>query len=150
MTKSKFVYVTYIASTPDKVWQALTDSEITKQYWSHSNVSDWKVGSRWEHQRMDGSKVADILGKVVESDKPNRLVIGWASPEGAGDPERVSRVTFEIAPLKDAVRLTVTHDELQPGSEMESGITQGWPKVLSNLKSLLETGKAHQQFLAKS
>jgi uncharacterized protein YndB with AHSA1/START domain len=149
MTKSKFVYVTYIASTPDNVWQALTDSEITKEYWTRSNVSDWKVGSRWEHQRADGSKVADIVGKVIENDRPRRLVISWASPEGANDPERVSRVTFEIVPQKDIVRLTVTHDELQPGSEMEMGITQGWPKVLSNLKSWLETGKAYEQFLAK-
>ena len=141
--KASFVYVTYIRATPEKVWSALTDPETTQLYWGHRNVSDWAVGGTWQHQRCDGSNVADIVGTVVESVPPRRLVITWASPGEAADPAKVSRVLFEIEPHKeDSVRLTVTHDELEPGSGMERGITRGWPLVLSALKSWLETGKA--------
>src|SRR5436190_1580993 len=65
--KPAFVYVTYIESTPHEVWQALTDAEVSGRYWGHHNVSDWEVGSRWEHQRLDGSGIADVVGTVVES-----------------------------------------------------------------------------------
>ncbi len=141
---SKFVYAIYIASTPDKVWNALTDGEITRQYWMHSNESDWKTGSPWAHRRLDGSGIADIIGTVIESAPPHRLVITWARPAEESDPAKVSRVTFEIAAHKTGVvRLTVVHDELESGSAMETGISTGWPQVLSNLKSFLETGKAH-------
>lgn len=143
MSKPSFVYVTYIRATPEKVFDAITDGELAAQYWGHRNVSDWKPGSQWEHRRSDGSNKVDIVGKVIESDRPRRLVISWASPEGAGDPERVSRVTMEIERHKDdAVKLTVTHSELQPDSDMLRGISKGWPLVLSALKSFLETGKS--------
>lgn len=143
MSKPSFVYVTYIRATPEKVWSAITEREMAAQYWGcHRNVSDWKVGSKWEHQRTDGSDAVDIVGTVIENERPRRLVITWASPSGAADPAKVSRVVFEIEPHKDeAVRLTVTHSDLEPGSEMLRGITQGWPLVLSALKSWLETGK---------
>jgi uncharacterized protein YndB with AHSA1/START domain len=145
MNKPSFVYVTYIRSTPEKIWSAITDREIAGQYWGggcHTNVSDWKVGSKWEHQRNDGSGVVDIVGTVTESNRPRRLALTWAAPDGAADPERTSRVVFEIDPHKDDVaRLTVTHSELEPGSQMLQGITFGWPLVLSSLKSFLETGK---------
>lgn len=145
MSKPSFVYVTYIRATAEKIWDAITDPEIAGQYWGggcHVNVSDWKVGSKWEHQRNDGSGVVDIVGTVAESNRPRRLVITWASPSQAADPEKTSRVVFEIEPHKDdTVRLTVTHSELEPGSEMLRGITSGWPLVLSSLKSFLETGK---------
>jgi uncharacterized protein YndB with AHSA1/START domain len=144
MNKPSFVYVTYIRTTPEKIWEAITDREISAQYWGgpHRNVSDWNVGSKWEHQRADGSNVIDIVGTVTETDRPRRLAITWASPSGAADPEKSSRVVFEIDQHKDdVVRLTVTHSELEPGSEMLRGITKGWPLVLSSLKSFLETGK---------
>ena len=142
MSKASFVYVTYIRSTPPKVWQALTDSELTKQYWGHRNVSDWSVGSAWEHKR-NSTDATDIVGKVIESAPPKRLVISWADPGEAKQPDKVSRVAYDIEPYKDdSVRLTVTHTELEPGSGMERGISAGWPLVLSALKSFLETGKA--------
>ena len=140
--KPKFVYVTYISTTPEKVWQALTDGEMTKQYWvRHKNASDWKVGSTWKHQDYDNPSLVDIVGTVVESAPPRRLVVTWAFPADAANREKQSRVTYEIEPYMDAVRLIVTHDELEPGSEMLKGITSGWPLVLSSLKTLLETGK---------
>lgn len=146
MSKPSFVYVTYIRSTPEKIWDAITDVKIAGQYWGggcHVNVSDWKVGSKWEHQRNDGSGIADVVGTVAESDRPRRLVITWASPDTAADPAKISRVLFEIEPHKDDVaRLTVTHSELEPASDMLRGISHGWPLVLSSLKSFLETGKA--------
>src|ERR1700738_5432443 len=98
MNKRSFVYVTYIRTTPEKVWDAITDFKITGQYWGggcHVNVSDWKVGSKWEHQRNDGSGVADIVGSVIESNRPGRLVISWAAPSEAAGPGKTPRVLFE-------------------------------------------------------
>jgi uncharacterized protein YndB with AHSA1/START domain/DNA-binding transcriptional ArsR family regulator len=132
-----YVYVTYIESTPDKVWHALTDPELTAQYWGHSNVSDWQVGSRWEHRRADGSGTADVVGEVVAAEPPNRLVTTWAEP-GAESPDTTSRVTFDIRAYRGIVRLTVTHEDL-PAAELDEAAV-GWAAVLSNLKSLLETG----------
>ncbi|KFN41339.1 hypothetical protein N789_05550 [Arenimonas oryziterrae DSM 21050 = YC6267] len=140
--------MTYIATTPEKVWQAITDTEITRQYWvdpkagcSRVNVSDWQPGSRWEHQRIDEAHTVDILGKVIESTPPTRLVISWARPADVDNGARHSRVVFDIEHYVDGtVRLTVTHDELD--AEMLKGISGGWPTVLSNLKTLLETGRA--------
>ncbi|MFJ9536047.1 ArsR/SmtB family transcription factor [Streptomyces sp. NPDC101225] len=137
--KPAFVYVTYIRSTPEKVWDALTDAGLTAAYWGHSNVSDWHPGSRWEHVRTDGSGVADVVGKVVESERPTRLVTTWAAPENEGREDRHSRVTFDIRPHRDIVRLTVTHEDLEDEGEL-SDASGGWAAVLSNLKSLLETG----------
>ncbi len=139
-----FVYVTYIESTPDKVWHALTDPDLTAAYWGHSNISDWQVGSRWEHRRVDGSGVADVVGQVVESSPPTRLVTTWALPEGA-TPETTSRVTFDIEAFEAIVRLTVTHDDLADESERQEA-SEGWAAVLSNLKSLLETGRTLPAF----
>jgi uncharacterized protein YndB with AHSA1/START domain len=137
------VYVTYVRTTPEKAWKALTDSEMIKDYWvRHRNVSDWQVGSTWKHQDYDDANIVDIVGKVIECTPPKRLVLTWASPAEAANPAKNSRVTFEIEPFMDAVRLTVTHDELEAGSAMLDGITKGWPAVLSSLKTLLETGQA--------
>jgi uncharacterized protein YndB with AHSA1/START domain/DNA-binding transcriptional ArsR family regulator len=139
--KPTFVYVTYIESTPDRVWDALTDADLSARYWGHSNVSDWRAGSRWEHRRIDGSEVADVVGEVVESDPPQRLVTTWSAPDGEAEP---SRVTFDIEPYGDIVRLTVTHEDLADEAE-RAGAAAGWAAVLSNLKSLLETGRALPQ-----
>ncbi|MDQ1042942.1 metalloregulator ArsR/SmtB family transcription factor [Streptomyces sp. V4I2] len=137
--KPTYVYVTYIESTPEKVWDALTDADLTAAYWGHSNVSDWRTGSRWQHVRTDDSGIADVVGTVVESERPTRLVTTWASPDEEDRPERHSRVTFDIRPHADIVRLTVTHEDLNDEGE-RADIAAGWPAVLSNLKSLLETG----------
>ncbi len=142
MDKPRFVYVVYISTTPEKLWNALLDSKMTAQYWQHDNVSDWKPGSRWEHRTSDKERTLHLVGKVVESSPPRRLVLTWAAPADEAHEKKHSRVTFEIEPVRDVVRLTVTHDDLEPGSEMIEGITKGWPKVLSSLKSLLETGRA--------
>jgi len=153
-TKPSFVYVTYIATTPEKVWRALVHTDVMREYWidpsggdpGHVNVSDWKPGSRWEHQRLDEARTVDIVGKVVESTPPRRLVMTWARPNEADDDSKHSRVTFDVEPHGDAlVRLTVTHEDLERDPKMLSGISGGWPKVLSNLKTLLETGRALPQ-----
>ena len=143
MNDSTFVYVTYIASTPEKVWRALTDPEITKDYWGrHRNVSDWEPGSAWQHQDYDDPHIVDLVGKVVERAPSHRLVLTWAFPSDAYNPEKHSRVTFLVEPFMETVRLTVTHEELEADSPMLHGISQGWPVVLSSLKTLLETGQA--------
>ncbi|MFI9810886.1 ArsR/SmtB family transcription factor [Saccharothrix variisporea] len=134
--KPEFVYVTYIESTPEKVWEALTDPEITARYWGHRNVSDWQVGSTWAHRRAD-SDVDDVVGEVLESDPPHRLVTTWRDPH---DPRESSTVTFLVQPYQGIVRLTVTHENLADDAERAQAAA-GWAAVLSNLKSLLETGR---------
>lgn len=138
---ASFVYVTYIRTTPEKVFEAITTPEICRRYWGHENLSDWTPGATWQHVRDNEERPVEIVGTVVETDPPNRLVITWSAASKAGDPDEESRVTFEIE-TTDAgmVRLTVTHDQLQPGSGMAQGIGKGWPLVLSSMKSLLETG----------
>jgi uncharacterized protein YndB with AHSA1/START domain/DNA-binding transcriptional ArsR family regulator len=136
--KPTFVYVTYIQSTAEEVWQALTDADLTASYWGHSNVSDWEQGSRWEHVRTDGSGVADVVGTVLTAEPGKRLVLTFDSPAAVG-PERPSVVTFDITPHGDIVRLTVTHENLAD-TEAYEAVSVGWPGVFANLKSLLETG----------
>jgi len=129
----------------------LVDTEVTRQYWvgpnaddpGHVNVSNWKPGSRWEHQRLDDARTVDLVGKIVESSPPRRLVLTWARPKEADDDSKHSRVTFDIEPQGDKlIRLTVTHEDLERDPKMLAGISGGWPKVLSNLKTFLETGRA--------
>lgn len=150
MKKPDYVYVTYIATTPEKVWRALIETDLMRTWWvdpaagcARVNVSDWKPGSRWEHRRADDSGTVDIAGTVVETTPPRRLVFTWARPSDAEDDSKQSRVAFDIEPYADGlIRLTVTHDDLQRDPQMLEGISGGWPKVLSNLKTLLETGHA--------
>lgn len=129
-SRPEYVYVTYIESTPERVWHALTDPDLTAQYWGHSNVSDWQPGSTWEHQRTDGSGIADVAGEVLAAEPPRRLVLTFGEP---------TTVTFEIEPYGKIVRLTVTHENIPSESDYEAA-SAGWPAVLANLKSLLETG----------
>ncbi|MFW6067898.1 MAG: SRPBCC family protein [Myxococcota bacterium] len=144
--KTEFVYVTYIRSTPEKVFDAITNPDIARRYWGHENVSDWKPGSRWEHIRANEARTVELIGDVVEVAPPRRLVITWANASQHEDPTKHSRVTFDIEPYENMVRLTVTHDELEAGSGMAKGIRKGWPVVLSSLKSFLETGRGMDVF----
>ena len=140
-TESRFVYVTYIRTTPERLWAALTTPEFMRQYWFGCHVAtDWKRGSAWRLEFKDG-RVADG-GTIVEIDPPRRLVLEWRnewSPElnAEGD----SRCTMELEPADDAVKLTVTHAMAKPESKLIHAVGGGWPKILSNLKSLLETGE---------
>ncbi|WP_167108264.1 ArsR/SmtB family transcription factor [Amycolatopsis granulosa] len=137
MTVPDYVYVTYIRASAEQVWAALTDADVTARYWGHANVSDWRPGSSWEHRRVDGSGAVDVAGTVLESEPPTRLVVTFDdTPDRSREP---SVVTFLVEPHRDIVRLTVTHEKL-PDAAMRDGIAQGWPAVLANLKSLLETG----------
>ena len=136
--RPSYVYVTYIESSPERVWEALTDPDLTGQYWGHSNVSDWQSGSRWEHRRVDGSGIADVTGTVLESVPPRRLTMTFDAP-GDTPPQGPSAVTFDIEPYHEIVRLTVTHENLAGGDALEA-VSAGWPAVCANLKSLLETG----------
>ena len=139
---ASFVYVTYIRTTPEKVFEAITRPELARRYWGHENVSEWTPGARWEHIRANEDRAVEIVGKVVETAPPHRLVMTWTAASKDGDPDEESRVTFEIEEADGGmVKLIVTHDQLQPGSGMEKGIGKGWPLVLSSMKSFLETGQ---------
>lgn len=136
-----FVYVIFIAADVDAVWNGLLDRELTKAYWGHYNESDWQPGSRWEHVRSDGSGKVNIVGRVVEIEPPNKLVVTWAFPADADEAHKNSQVTYELKALGPDTRLTITHSGLLADSDMWHGVTQGWPAVASNLKTLLETGR---------
>jgi uncharacterized protein YndB with AHSA1/START domain len=141
VTGSRFVYVTYIRTTPEKLWRALTDPEFTRRYWVESwQECDWKPGAAWK-LRTPGGDAAE--GEVLEIDPPRRLVLAWragdAYPEVRIDGD--SRFTFEIEPQKDSVKLTVIHEHDKPDSIQVRMVSDGWPLILSSLKSLLETGE---------
>jgi uncharacterized protein YndB with AHSA1/START domain/DNA-binding transcriptional ArsR family regulator len=136
--RPSYVYVTYIESSPERVWAVLTDPDLTARFWGHSNVSDWQPGSPWEHRRVDGSGITDVAGTVLESAPPHRLVMTFDAP-GAEPPGGPSKVTFDIEPYHEIVRLTVTHENLADDDAL-AAISAGWPAVFANLKSLLETG----------
>ncbi len=140
---NEFIYTTYIKSTPEKVWQAITNPEFTRQYWEKENISDWKEGSEWKHVTPDGKSVK-IMGKILESNPPIKLVMTWASPENKADE---SQVSFDISSVEDMVRLDVVHTNLS--ADMARGVTSGWPRVLSSMKSFLETGKALNTWAAQ-
>ena len=142
MPRSTFVYVTYIRTTPPELWSALTDAEFMKQYWFGSHCeSDWTAGSSWKLKHPDG-RVVDA-GEIVEADPPRRLVIRWQhqhKPELAV--EGASLCTMELEPIGAAVKLSITHTIERDPSKFIESVSGGWPKVLSNLKSLLENGSA--------
>jgi uncharacterized protein YndB with AHSA1/START domain len=137
--KPKFVYVTYIAAPPERVWEALTKPDISEKYWFGYRVAaDGKPGDH-----MTATSPAGKLSHrdpILESDPPRRLVYGWKALDKLPD-ERASRVTFDLAPFKGQTRLTVIHDDFVEGSKMFEMISKGWPAVLSSLKSFLETGR---------
>jgi len=139
MSGSKFVYVTYIGITPEKLWRALTTSEIIKQYRFGMNVeSEWRVGSTWR-MYADGSLMDS--GRILESVSQKRLVMSWLNewkPEFKA--EGNSRCVYEIESIGKCAKLTLTHSIERPDSRFIEAVSEGWPMVMSNLKSLLETG----------
>ena len=142
MEKPKLVYETYIRTTPKKLWTAITKPEFAHQYWAGLGlISDWKKGSKWELTTK--KKEVWVTGKVLESVPPKRLVVTWADPDDLPDK---SRVTFEIEPRGKSVCLTVKHDQFKAGSTMVGKVSGGWPRVLSSMKSFLETGKGLDLF----
>jgi uncharacterized protein YndB with AHSA1/START domain len=145
MSNSRFVYVTWIRTTPEKLWQALTQPEFTRQFWYQCwQDCEWKAGSSWKLMIHDG-RVGDS-GEVVEIEENKRLVLRWRNefiPELRN--EGYSRLTMELEPLGDAVKLTVIHEMDKPESKMIEGLSAGWPPILSSLKSLLETGESLEQ-----
>ncbi len=137
---SRFVYVTYIRTTPEKLWDALIAPEFTRQYWygMHQDCA-WTPGAAWKLMYPDG-RVADS-GSVVEIDSPKRLVLSWRHalrPEL--NAEGASRCTIALEPLEGCVKLTIEHSIDRPESKLIEAVSGGWPQILSNLKSLLETG----------
>lgn len=158
MEKPSFVYTTYIHTTPERLWQALTDPAFTERYWGLAFESDWSTGSTITLHQW-GVAIADPEQVILESEPYSRLSYSWHTftPEWrkvvgervgfteefldrvAAEPR--SKVTFEIEPLGELVKLTVVHDGFEPGSAVLETISQGWPHILSNLKTLLETGE---------
>lgn len=155
MQKPEFVYTTYIKTTPEQLWQALTDPAFTRRYWGTTFTTDWKAGSpmTWEY---GGVTIADPAQVVLESDPYRRLAYTWQTitPEFAETvgfseeqrarfaAERRSKVSFDIEPHGEGVRLTVIHDDFDPGSAVLESVSGGWPLILASLKTLLETGRA--------
>lgn len=141
MPRSTFVYVAYIRTTPQKLWSALTDdTEFMREYWFGTYCeSDWTAGSPWTHL-TPGREILDS-GEIIEPDPPRRLVIRWVNqnkPELKA--EGASICTIELEPIGPAVRLSITHTIERESSKVITGVSGGWPKVISNLKSLLEGG----------
>ena len=140
MKKSQFVYVTYIKTTPEKLWSALTDEKFMRQYWFDCHCeSQWTAGSPWKLVSTEG-QILDA-GEIVEADPPRRLVIRWQhqnKPELKAEGE--SQCTMELERSGTAVKLSITHTIEREPSKLIEAVSGGWPKVISNLKSLLETG----------
>ena len=145
MEKSIFVYVTYIRTTPEKLWQALTEPKFTRQFYFGMTIeTDWEKDSTWKTVGSDGA-VKDS-GKIVEIDPPRRLVLTWRNefrPEMKEEGD--SRMTYELEAEGEMVKLTVRHEMDKPGSKLIAAVSNGWPMILSSLKSLLETGESLEE-----
>jgi uncharacterized protein YndB with AHSA1/START domain len=137
MSKPAFVYTTYIETTAERLWHALTDGDFTERYWfGHRIASDWKVGSPYGFKNQGKTMVE---GDVLVSDPPRRLAYSWNNRKEEAKGEGTSRVTFDIEPRGTVVKLTVTHDELSEKTLRD--ISGGWPMVIASLKSMLENGR---------
>jgi uncharacterized protein YndB with AHSA1/START domain/DNA-binding transcriptional ArsR family regulator len=154
METPRFVYTTYIKTTPERLWQALTEPSFTSRWWRTSFETDWEVGSpmRWDN---NGIVITDPEQVVLESDPYRRLAYTWhtftselngrikladeAFAKLAGEPR--SRVAFDLEPVGEMVKLTVVHDGFEPGSTAVGMVSNGWPLLLSSLKTFLETGE---------
>lgn len=142
MAESQFVYVTYVRTTPEKLWRALIEPEFTRQYWmGTTQESAWKPGASWKILFSDG-RVADT-GEVVEIEPHRRLVLKWRHELDAElRDEGYSRLTYELEQAGETVKLTVTHEMDKPDSKFIKAVSGGWPMILASLKSLLETGQS--------
>src|SRR3981189_2796735 len=141
MSKPEFVYVTYIETTPERLWEALTSSEFSKRYWWNTSVvSDWKVGSPFSLV-MEG--VTTDVGEGLQAGRPRPLSYTFhhVTSEAARN-ERPTKVTFDLEPHGKLVKLTLTHEDFEDGSKLLDGISRGWPAILSRLKRMLESGTA--------
>ena len=138
---STFVYVTFIRTTPEQLWSALTSADFMKQYWFGVHFkTEWKAGAQWEMLYPDG-RVTDA-GEIVEFEPLKRIVLKWRHelrPELKT--EGFARCTIELEPVSEAVKLTITHTMDREASKLIQAVSGGWPRILSNLKSLLETGQ---------
>jgi uncharacterized protein YndB with AHSA1/START domain len=141
VAKSTFVYVIFIRTTSDELWAALTTSEFMRKYWFGMNFeTDWKVGSPWKLVFPDG-RIADT-GEILEIERPRRIVLKWRNefrPELTA--EGFARCSIELEPQAEAVKLTINHTIERADSKFIEAVSGGWPRILSNLKSLLETGE---------
>jgi uncharacterized protein YndB with AHSA1/START domain len=142
MAESRFVYVTYIRTTQAKLWKALLDPEFTRQYWvGTTQECDWKPGASWRLMIPDG-RVADS-GQVLEIEPERRLVLAWRNEfKSEMREESFSRLTYELEQQGESVKLTVIHESDKPKSKLIEAVSNGWPHILSSLKSLLETGES--------
>ena len=140
MARSTFVYVSYIRTTPEKLWSALTDVEFMRRYWlGYHCESQWTARSSW--RMVSGDGVTTDAGEIVEADPPRRLVIRWQHqnrPELKAEGD--SLCTMELEPTGTAVKLSITHSIEREPSQLIVAVSCGWPMILSNLKSLIETG----------
>jgi uncharacterized protein YndB with AHSA1/START domain len=143
MSKSSFVYVTYIRTTPEKLWQALTEPEFTRLFW-YGCWQDcaWKRGASWKIIAEDG-RITDS-GEVLEIELNKRLVLSWRNEFTDMRDEGYSRMTYLIEPQGDVVKFTITHEMDWPDSKFIEAVSGGWPAIVSSLKSLLETGSSHE------
>jgi uncharacterized protein YndB with AHSA1/START domain len=140
MNKPVFVYTTYIETSADKLWHALTDGGFTERYWfGHRITSDWTVGAPY---RFTNQGKTTVEGEVLVSDPPKRLAYSWNNRKEEAKGEGTSRVTFDLEPRGKVIKLTVTHDELGEDGKTFRDISGGWPLVIASLKSMLETGHA--------
>jgi uncharacterized protein YndB with AHSA1/START domain len=141
MAESRFVYVTYIRTTPERLWQALIDPEFTRRYWVETwQESEWKPGAGWRIMLPDG-RVGDS-GEIIEIEPMRRLVLSWRNefkPELRE--EGSSRLTYLLETAGQSVKLTVIHESDTPDSKLIEAVSNGWPHILASLKSLLETGE---------
>ena len=139
--QSSFVYVTFIRTTPERLWSALTSADFIKEYWLGCHLrTEWKVGAQWQLIYPDG-RITDS-GEIVELEPQKRLVLKWQNefkPELKAEGDALCRI--ELEPVGDAVKLTITHTMDRPESKLIQAVSGGWPRILSNLKSLLETGQ---------
>jgi uncharacterized protein YndB with AHSA1/START domain len=141
MVKSRFSYVTYIRTSPERLWQALIEPEFTRQYWAETwQESEWHPGASWRLMIPDG-RVGDS-GEILQFEPPQRLVLTWRvdfMPEMRA--EGFTTLTYELQQLGDSVKLTLLHESDHLDSKVIGAVSEGWPHLLASLKSLLETGK---------
>jgi uncharacterized protein YndB with AHSA1/START domain len=145
MKKDQFVYVTYIRTTPEKLWKALTEPEFTRKFWHDTTQeSEWKPGAPWKILTPDG-RVADS-GEVIEIEPRRRLVLKWRHELGPElKAEGYSRLTYQLEKEGNSVKLTVIHEIQKEGSKFIEAVSSGWPHILASLKSLLETGESLEE-----